>query len=199
MADIIDTLANIGAGSSLDRIRRTREQARTNAQRSFEVLFEPADPGTFPLAERYAVAAYTVGLQTSHSPAATFYTELLEDEVDTDLAAAVATLAEQDRTAGPYGHYQEAGLTGESVPGPTVTYPAGSRPAVIHERLAAALEHAHLLSLHPRDAEPKQLRRLETAGWSADDIVTLSQLVSFLAFQIRVVDGLLALREEHSR
>ena len=31
------------------------------------------------------------------------------------------------------------------------------------------------------------------AGWSADGIVTLSQLVSFLAFQQRVVTGLRAL------
>lgn len=198
MADIIDVLAQIEPGTALDRIRRTREQARTNAQRSFAVLFEPADPGTFSLAERYAIAAYTVSLQASRSPAATFYTELLEDEVDTALATAVAELAEQDRAAGPYGHYKEAGLDSESVPGPTVSYPAGGRPAVIDERLAAALEHAHLLSLHPRDAEPKHLRRLETAGWSADDIVTLSQLVSFLAFQIRVVDGLLALRQEQN-
>jgi hypothetical protein len=31
---------------------------------------------------------------------------------------------------------------------------------------------------------------LEAAGWSADDIVVLSQLVAFLSFQIRVVAGL---------
>ena len=30
------------------------------------------------------------------------------------------------------------------------------------------------------------------AGWSTTDVVTLSQLVSFLAFQIRVVAGLAA-------
>lgn len=192
MADIIDTLANIDSGSALDEIRRTRQQARDNAQRSFEVLFEPADPGTFSLAERYAVAAYTLALQASVSAAATFYTELLEDEVSWELAATVAELAERDRREGPYGEYKETGLAAESVPGPTVSY--AQRPDVVSERLAAALEHAHLLSLHPRDAEATHLRRLEDAGWNADDIVTLSQLISFLAFQIRVVDGLLALK-----
>ncbi|WP_029629313.1 CMD domain protein [Yaniella halotolerans] len=192
MSDIIDVLTGIESGSSLDAIRRTREQARQNAQRSFEVLFEPAEPGTFSLAERYAVSAYTVALQASASPAAAFYTELLEDEVSPELAAAVAELAERDRRAGPYGEYQETGLAAESVPGPTVSY--AQRPNVVSERLAAALEHAHLLSLHPRDAEASHLRRLEEAGWNADDIVTLSQLISFLAFQIRVVDGLLALK-----
>lgn len=194
MADIIDTLAQIEPGSKLDQVRRDRPQARDNAQRSFEVLFEPADPGTFPLAERYAVAAYTVSLQASDSPAATFYTELLEEEISSELAEAVAELAARDRRPGPYGEYKETGLAAESEPGPAVSYTAEQRPAVIDERLAAALEHAHLLSLHPRDAEAEHLRRLEAAGWSADDIVTLSQLISFLSFQIRVVDGLIALK-----
>jgi uncharacterized protein YciW len=31
------------------------------------------------------------------------------------------------------------------------------------------------------------------AGWTTTDVVTLSQLVSFLAFQIRVIAGLRAL------
>jgi len=34
---------------------------------------------------------------------------------------------------------------------------------------------------------------LHNAGWSTNDIVTLSQLVAFLAFQIRAVAGLRAL------
>jgi CMD domain protein len=60
-------------------------------------------------------------------------------------------------------------------------------------RLAAALEHAHLLVFHPRDAAPADLQALLDAGWSTTEIVTLSQLVAFLAFQIRVVAGLRAL------
>ena len=34
------------------------------------------------------------------------------------------------------------------------------------------------------------LQRMLDAGWTTTDVVTLSQLVSFLAFQIRVVAGL---------
>ncbi len=34
------------------------------------------------------------------------------------------------------------------------------------------------------------LERLIAAGWTAPGIVTLSQLVSFLTFQIRVIAGL---------
>jgi CMD domain protein len=59
-------------------------------------------------------------------------------------------------------------------------------------RLTAALQHAHLLVFHPRDASPVVLQKLLDAGWSTTDIVTLSQLVAFLSFQIRVVAGLRA-------
>ncbi|MCY1551814.1 CMD domain protein [compost metagenome] len=53
--------------------------------------------------------------------------------------------------------------------------------------------HAHLLVFHPRDASPAALQALLDAGWRTTEIVTLSQLVAFLAFQIRVVIGLRAL------
>ena len=48
----------------------------------------------------------------------------------------------------------------------------------------------HLLVFHPRDAAPAALQALLDAGWSTTDIVTLSQIVAFLSFQIRVVAGL---------
>jgi CMD domain protein len=57
-------------------------------------------------------------------------------------------------------------------------------------RLAAAFEHLHLLVFHPRDAAPAGLQALLDAGWSTDDVVTLSQIAAFLSFQIRVVAGL---------
>lgn len=193
MTDIIDTLAEIEPGSSLDAIRRTRPQAKQNAQRSFNVLLEPTDPGTFSLAERYAVAAYAAHLQAGGSVASAFYAELLEEETGPRLSASVEALADRDRTPGPYGQYREPRHAHESVPGRWAHYPADRRDESISERLAAALEHTHLLTLHPRDARADHLAALEAAGWSADDIVTLSQLISFAAFQIRVVEGLRAL------
>ena len=60
-------------------------------------------------------------------------------------------------------------------------------------RLSAAFGHVHMLVMHPRDAAPPSLQELLDAGWSTTDIVTLSQLVSFLSFQIRVVAGLKAM------
>jgi uncharacterized protein YciW len=47
-----------------------------------------------------------------------------------------------------------------------------------------------MLVFHPRDAAPDHLQSLLDAGWTTTGIVTLSQLVAFLAFQIRVVTGL---------
>ena len=53
--------------------------------------------------------------------------------------------------------------------------------------MTAALAHVHMLVFHPRDASPASLQALLDAGWSNTGIVTLSQLVAFLAFQIRTV------------
>ena len=67
---------------------------------------------------------------------------------------------------------------------------AGDLKAPLGPRLAAAFEHTHMLVFHPRDAAAPSLQALLDAGWSTDAVVTLSQLVAFLAFQIRVVSGL---------
>ena len=44
--DVIDHLAGISAGSTLDRHSRAqRPEARANAQQSYLALFEPTEPG----------------------------------------------------------------------------------------------------------------------------------------------------------
>lgn len=187
--DVIDHLAEIPAGSRLDEIRRARPDAREHAQQSFLALLEPADPGGLSLADRYAVAAYVALLHDptpTPSRAASFYLELLGDEADADLVRAVRRAADAGRASGPYGDYREPGLAVEARPGPAAVVDRDAIPAP----LAAALEHAHLLVLHPRDARPDALRALVEAGWAADGIVSLSQLVAFLAFQLRLVHGL---------
>ncbi len=184
-ADIISLLAGIDSGSELARVRAKRPQATENAQRSFTALLEPAEPGTFPLAERYAVAAFVARLH-GYEQASAFYADLLGDEapehVSTIEAEASAAL-----TAGPYGRYREVGLQDENAVGAAW---APANPSALGERLAAALAHAHLLVVRPRESEAGELRKLVAAGWSADDIVSLSQLVAFLAFQLRLAWGL---------
>ena len=62
MTDIISTLAGLAPGDPVDALRDRRPQARANAQVSFQALFEPADPGTFGLDERLAVALFVAAL-----------------------------------------------------------------------------------------------------------------------------------------
>lgn len=196
--DVIDHLAEIPAGSRLDAIRRARPDAREHAQQSFLALLEPADPGELALADRYAVAAYVALLHDGSAPsrASSFYLELLSDAVDAELVRAVRDAADAGRASGPYGDYREPGLASEARPGPVVAVDR----AVLGDRLAALLDHAHLLVLHPRDARPDALRALVAAGWGPDALVSASQLVAFLAFQLRLVHGLrtLAATPEHS-
>ena len=63
-------------------------------------------------------------------------------------------------------------------PAPTLT-PALQRAQAWVERLTTA----------PVSASPEQLHDLQQAGWSAKDIVTLSQLVAFVNFQSRLLRG----------
>ena len=61
-------------------------------------------------------------------------------------------------------------------------------------RLAAILGHVELLVLNPAAATPADLGLLQTAGLSAPEIVTVSQIIAFTSFQIRVYVGLALLR-----
>jgi uncharacterized protein YciW len=47
-----------------------------------------------------------------------------------------------------------------------------------------------MLVFHPRDARRRRCRRCSMPAGRPTAIVTLSQLVAFLSFQIRVVAGL---------
>ena len=141
-----------------------------------------------------AVAAFTAAL-FDVSAAEQHYARLLAD-ADPAIGAVVTEAVELGRDAGPYGSFRGE-LAAESQAGPELILPPRLADA-LGVRLAAALLHAHLLALHPRDSSRDRLQPLVDAGWSADGIVTLSQLVSFLAFQVRVVAGLTVLDAEGS-
>lgn len=188
-ADIVDLLAEIEPGSALDALRDQRPQARENAQRSFEALLEPADPRTFPLADRYAVATFVARLH-GFDRAADFYADLLGDEAP-ELVEPIAAAAADGAARGPYGVYREPGLAAESTAGPAWRPAAGA----FTDRLAAALAHTHLLMFRPRESSAGAIRALVDAGWGADDIVRLSQLVAFLSFQLRLAWGLRVLAQ----
>ena len=96
---------------------------------------------------------------------------------------------ERAKTQGPYGAFPAGPLSVEDKAG-LIYRVAGDGQRVLGARLAAALEHAHLLVFRPRDAAPAAMQALLDAGWSTTAIVTLSQLVAFLSFQVRAVAGL---------
>ena len=190
--DIIDFLAGIEPGSRLDGLREQRPETRLNAQKSYEALFEPEHWGSVTPAERFAAAAFVAGL---HKAAAirSYYSSKLQDEPHGSALVAVID-AEIDRgnAHGPYGHYPAGPLSREDKPG-FVYEVSGESRNLLDPKLSAALEHIHLLVFRPREASAGALQKLLDAGWTTTGIVTLSQLVAFLAFQIRVVTGLKAL------
>ncbi len=97
--------------------------------------------------------------------------------------------AERSRAAGPYGAFRGE-LVAESAPGPEYRVDSLAGAALLDDRLSAALEYTHFLALHPRDADRARLQSLLDAGWDTTGIVTLSHLIAFLSFQLRVVHGL---------
>jgi len=184
MNDVIDTLVGIAPGSKLDAIRAQRSEARKHAQASYTSLFEPRDWGGVTAEERFAVASFVAGLHGEPQTDA-FYSSKLT----AGLRAAIAAEGAAARTKGPYGSYPKGPLSVENTSGPTYRVAEGNR-GILGRRLAAAFEHTHMLVFHPRDAAAPALQALLDAGWSTTDIVTLSQLVAFLSYQIRVVAGL---------
>ena len=187
--DILDHLAGIAPGSALDGVRRERPQTRDNIQASYAALFSAPDETGVTSSERLAVAGF-VGLLHDDAPASAHYLALLEAQPDGEvLVPAVRRQAEKAAAHGPYGAYPPGPLSQEDVAGPIFVV-TGVDAEPLGERLSAALAHVHLLVFHPRDARAADLVGLEKAGWSTSAIVTLSQIVAYLSFQIRAAHGL---------
>ncbi|GAB3612947.1 CMD domain-containing protein [Humibacter ginsengisoli] len=190
--DVIDELVGIREGDALFELRLRRPEAKRNAQASYDALFASDELKHVSQLERLAVAYWAVVL--AQSGTASHYRELLA-AASQDTLAALEAAVPGAITTGPYGDYPEGPLTTENVAGEHWE-PTAELAAVVGPRLAAALTHTHLLTYRPRDATPDALQALLDAGWSTTGIVTLSQLVSFLNFQLRVVAGLTVLKGE---
>jgi CMD domain protein len=184
MNDVIDALVGIAPGSKLDAIRAQRSEARKHAQASYISLFEPRNWGGVTAEERFAVAGFAAGLHGEPQTDA-FYSSKLAAGLRSAIAEEVAVA----KTKGPYGSFPKGPLSAENTAGPTYRVAEGNR-GIFGRRLTAAFEHTHMLVFHPRDAAAPALQALLDDGWSTTDIVTLSQLVAFLSYQIRVVAGL---------
>ncbi len=188
-ADVIDALVGITPGSPLSAIRARRPEARAHAQATYRALFAPEAPGNVTAQERSAVGGFVAGLHGATAIAAYYAARLAESGASAALRQAVDAAIAEARTNGPYGRYPAGPLSREDTAGLSYRVGAAIR-RTLGPRLAAAFEHVHMLVFHPRDAAPAALQALLDAGWSTTDIVTLSQIVAFLSFQIRVVTGL---------
>jgi CMD domain protein len=187
--DVIDLLVGITPGSALDTIRAARQQARDNAQASYRALFEPADTAEVSLEERFALGCFVAGLHGQAQEAAFYRQGLGRVARDPALGAAIHAEVARGLAQGPVGHFPAGPLSAEDRDGTPYRIPDDARARLGH-RLAAALEHAQMLVIRPRDATAAALQALLGAGWSATGIVTLSQLIAFLTFQLRVIHGL---------
>lgn len=188
-ADVIDALVGITPGSSLDAIRARRPEARAHAQATYRALFAPEALGNVSAQERFAVGAFVAGLHDATAIAAAYAGRLADSGASAALKEAIDAAIKEAKTRGPYGSYPAGPLSHEDTAGPVYRVEAVTRRA-LGPRLAAAFEHVHMLVFHPRDAAPAALQALLDAGWSTTNIVTLSQIVAFLSFQIRVIAGL---------
>lgn len=193
LIDVIDRLSGIEVGSALAQLRLQRPDARENAQKSFVALFWPADSSDVSVVERFAVATFVAGLHREAIVTDFYATELAGHREGSVLVKAITAEAGRGATEGPYGHFPSGPLSREDRQGPAYTVVDEIRP-VLGPRLSAALVHAHRLVFHPRDAGADALQALLDAGWSATGVVTLSQLVTFLTFQLRMVAGLRVLK-----
>jgi CMD domain protein len=189
VTDVIDALAGIEPGSALDAVRNRRPQAREQAEASFRALFEPEHFGGVSATERFAVAVFVTGLHGNAESAAFYNARLSATRPSPELLAAIDAAIAAGTGQGPYGRYPAGTLSREDAVGPNYRVSTEMR-RTLGARLATAFDHAHLLVFHPRDAAPATLQSLLDAGWSTTDIVTLSQIIAFLSFQIRAAAGL---------
>jgi CMD domain protein len=187
--DVIDLLSGIEKGSPLDGLRAQRQAARENAQKSYQALFAPTSLGSVSAKERHAVAAYVAGLHRDAGTLAFYMAGLGAQNASRSVVEAIMAEIAHGAAEGPFGRYPRGPLAKEDKAGLVGRISEANR-RTLGARLSAALEHAHLLVFHPRDASPAALQVLLDAGWTTTEIVTLSQLVAFVSFQIRVVAGL---------
>lgn len=69
------------------------------------------------------------------------------------------------------------------------------RGTALPARLAALLDHTDRVTREPGTSQPEHIEALEAAGLSPADIVTVAQLIGFLAYQVRAIAAARALGE----
>ncbi|CAG9260368.1 CMD domain protein, Avi_7170 family [Paraburkholderia unamae] len=172
--DLVAQLAGLDAHSETAALRAHRAEATRHTQGSLDALLD-AEAEDLPLAERLAAAAYAAALTRADATARAYRTRLAALGSSGVEAAALLDTLTQSTTTG-----QNAALSAPS------------------SRLAAILAHTRAVTTAPaQTAEqgPAALAALQNAGLSTRAIVVLSQLIAYVAYQVRVVAALRALEE----
>lgn len=87
----------------------------------------------------------------------------------------------------------DLGVT-DAVIGAVEQFPKGD--AALPSREVAILRHTDLLTRQPGAATPAHIASLREAGLTPRDIVTVSQLIAYLSYEVRVLAGVRLLAEE---
>lgn len=191
--DVIDRVLGVEPGDRLDRVRRARPDAREHAQRAYDAIFVPRHPGALSVPERFALAHLVAAWHGVPALTEHYREALLSHETRPAVLEALDQVVRDGAGTGPFGRFAEPGLSSRDSDGLRLTLRAEHRD-VLGDELAALIEHVHALVLRPRETTEASIEALVAVGWEPTEIVAASQLVGFLAFQLRLVAGLDVLR-----
>lgn len=186
---LLDQLVGAAPDSAAGRALAARPETRRALEQAYQSLLAAPAPVGPSRRERLAVAGF-VAVLTGEAATERHILTLLAQE-DARLAGVIRDEAAEAATPGPYGRFPPGPLSAEDLDGPVYR----TAPALrfgLGARLASALEYAHLVALHPRDAGSGTLEALEAAGWTPAEIAELTRLIGFLATLSRAVAGLRA-------
>ncbi|MBV9581180.1 MAG: alkylhydroperoxidase domain protein, partial [Chloroflexi bacterium] len=122
------------------------------------------------------------------------YAALFESDDTAALSAierfvAALRVAVQHQASGAAAHYRQRLIAAGADPALAAATERADG-ALESVRLRAIVLHADLLATGPAGAGPDNLQALADAGLSTDAIVTLSQIIAFVSFQVRVLAAL---------
>lgn len=130
-----------------------------------------------------------VKLRTQTSADALFHPDRPDDLTEAERFAAAWRVAAVNDSKALATYYREQ-LTGTEDGAAFIAALDHGVVDRLDSRGSVILAHAERLAIRPAEARPAHLRTLRTAGLSTLAIVTLSQIVAFVSYQVRVAYGL---------
>lgn len=164
MTDVIDALAGLDAEQSA-ALRGHRPDVVSSAQASYEALLPES-------------------LESDPVPAFDLATRLLVAARSARLEQSAAALAHY--SARLAGHPELLALVESG--------PDSGAGLLASRRERAVLRHTELLVARPAATTASDLDALQASGLDAAQIVVLSQIASFVSFQVRIAHGLTVLK-----